>query len=107
MVSSQDGSRCDPLTITDPGRLRTELMRIRARGYALNVGGWQVDVAGIATPVLNAEETAIAALCVAAPRYRTTRAWMRNTIPILVKGAQDITLAITGRVQSGGERFAS
>jgi hypothetical protein len=32
---------------------------------------------------------------------------MRNTIPILVKGAQDITLAITGRVQSGGERFAS
>lgn len=100
-------SAASPLTITDPGRLRTELMRIRARGYALNVGGWQIDVAGIATPVLNAEETAIAALCVAAPRYRTTRAWTRSTIPILVKGAQDITLSISGRVQSGGERFAS
>ena len=60
-------SAASPLTITDPGRLRTELTRIRARGYALNVGGWQIDVAGIATPVLNAEETAIAALCVAAP----------------------------------------
>src|SRR5262245_52179783 len=32
-------SAASPLTITDPGRLRTELMRIRARGYALNVGG--------------------------------------------------------------------
>ena len=100
-------SAASPLTITDPGRLRTELTRIRARGYALNVGGWQIDVAGIATPVLNVEETAIAALCVAAPRYRTTRAWTRNTIPILVKGAQDITQSISGRVKSGGERFAS
>lgn len=96
-----------PLTITDPGRLRTELTRIRARGYALNVGGWQIDVAGIATPVLNAEETAIAALCIAAPRYRATRAWMRSTIPILVEGARDITLAISGKLQSRRERFAS
>lgn len=100
-------SAASPLTITDLGRLRTELTRIRARGYALNVGGWQIDVAGIATPVLNAEGTAIAALCVAAPRYRTSRAWMRSTIPILVEGAQDITLAISGRLRWRGERFAS
>lgn len=100
-------SAASPLTIADPGRLRTELTRIRARGYALNVGGWQIDVAGIATPVLNVDETAIAALCVAAPRYRTTRAWMRSTIPILVEGARDITLAISGQLQPRRERFAS
>jgi DNA-binding IclR family transcriptional regulator len=100
-------SAASPLTITDPDRLRAELMRIRARGYAVNVGGWQVDVAGIATPVLNSEEIAIAALCVAAPRYRTTRAWMRSTVPILVEGAQAITLALIGRSRSRAERFAS
>jgi len=100
-------SAASPLTITDPGRLRTELMRIRARGYALNIGGWQVDVAGIATPVLNTEEIAIAALCVAAPRYRATRAWMRSTIPVLIEGGQAITLALSGRLQSRGQRFAS
>jgi DNA-binding IclR family transcriptional regulator len=100
-------SAASPLTITDPGKLRAELIKIRARGYALNVGGWQVDVAGAATPVLNSDEIAIAALCVAAPRYRTTRAWMRKAIPILVDGARTITHAVGGALQTRGERFAS
>jgi hypothetical protein len=32
---------------------------------------------------------------------------MRSTIPILVEGARDITLAISGKLQSRRERFAS
>jgi IclR family KDG regulon transcriptional repressor len=100
-------SAASPLTITDPHKLRAELIKIRARGYAVNIGGWQLDVAGVAAPVMNSEETAIAALCVAAPRYRTGRAWMRRVIPILIAGAAAITMTINGSSRARGERFAS
>jgi IclR family KDG regulon transcriptional repressor len=107
MVLPKSLSAASPLTITDPAKLRAELIRIRARGYAVNIGGWQIDVAGVATPVLNRDDIAIAALCVAAPRYRTTRAWMRRVIPVMVEGARVITAAVAGSQQAIRERLAS
>jgi DNA-binding IclR family transcriptional regulator len=95
------------LTITDPIRLRSELKRIRARGYAINVGGWQIDVSGIAAPVLDREDIAIAALCVAAPRYRATRAWIRRVLPAVVRGAREITTTLSERRPTRIERLVS
>lgn len=95
-----------PQTITDPDRLRQEFKRIRARGYAVNNGGWQIDVAGAAAPVFNADGAAIAALCVAAPRYRTNREWMRSTASVLIDGAATINDMILNS-QAPRERLAS
>jgi IclR family KDG regulon transcriptional repressor len=106
-VLPQNLSAASPLTITEPAKLRTELVKIRARGYAVNTGGWHVDVAGVATPVLNRDDIAIAALCVAAPRYRTTRVWMRHVIPVMVEGARLITAAVAGSGHAVRERLAS
>lgn len=94
------------LTITNPDRLKLELKRVRGRGYAVNMGGWQLDVAGAAAPIVNADGIAIAALCVAAPRYRTNREWMRRTTSVLVEGATAISSVLSTK-QQPRERLAS
>ena len=77
-------------TITDPEALRRELKRTRARGYAVNRGGWRRDVGGIAAPVLDGDGIAIAALCVAAPSYRMTKSWFVRIVPATLQAAEAI-----------------
>jgi DNA-binding IclR family transcriptional regulator len=96
-----------PHTITDPDELRRELRRIRMRGYAINMGGWRIDVAGVAAPVLNPAGIAIAALCVAAPRYRATRVWMRRVVPAMLRAASEISEALGGTPSASEGRSAS
>lgn len=77
-------------TIVDPDSLRRELKRIRARGYAINRGGWRIDVGGIAAPVLDREGIAIGGLCVAAPSYRMNKAWFARVVPATLQAADAI-----------------
>jgi IclR family transcriptional regulator, KDG regulon repressor len=80
-------------TITTREELLRELQRIRLRGYAINRGGWRLDVGGMAACVCDAEGAAIAALCVAVPRYRMTRAWLARISPRLMRTADQIAQA--------------
>ncbi|HUA54860.1 MAG TPA: IclR family transcriptional regulator [Candidatus Sulfotelmatobacter sp.] len=96
-----------PQTITDHDELRRELQRVRLRGYAINQGGWRLDVAGVAAPVLNTAGIAIAALCVAAPRYRTTRVWMRRVVPAMQSAAAQISDVLNGAARALEGRTAS
>ncbi len=77
-------------TIVDPDSLRRDLKRIRARGYAINRGGWRIDVGGIAAPVLDREGFAIAGLCIAAPSSRMTKAWFARVVPATLQAAETI-----------------
>ncbi|MGH9062045.1 MAG: IclR family transcriptional regulator [Acidimicrobiales bacterium] len=54
-------------TLCQPARLRKELEKIRADGYAVNIGEWRKDVAGIGAPVFNANGTPIAAISISLP----------------------------------------
>jgi IclR family transcriptional regulator, KDG regulon repressor len=83
-----------PHTITDPAELRRELKRTRARGYAINMGGWREDVGGIAVPLLGADGAAIAGLCVAAPRYRMSKDWFRRVVPATTRAARAIVAGL-------------
>jgi len=74
-------------TITDREELLRELQRIRVRGYAVNRGGWQVEVGGAAVAVPGCARIA---LCVAAPRYRVTRSWLARICPQLQAAAAQI-----------------
>lgn len=67
-----------------------ELTRIRARGYAFCRGAWRTEVGGVAVPVYGPHNHALAALCVAAPAFRTTRDWVQKVVPALRKTAADI-----------------
>jgi DNA-binding IclR family transcriptional regulator len=67
-----------------------ELAKVRARGYAFCRGGWRTEVGGVAVPIVGPDNHAIAALCVAAPAFRTTRDWVSRVVPAMKKAASDI-----------------
>lgn len=67
-----------------------ELARVRSRGYAFCRGAWRAEVGGVAVPIFGPDDHAIAALCVAAPVFRTTRDWVSRMVPALKKTASDI-----------------
>jgi DNA-binding IclR family transcriptional regulator len=96
-----------PATIADPDGLRRELKRVRARGYAINLGGWRLDVGGIAVPVLNEGGIAVAGLCIAAPRYRMTKAWFARVVPAARQVAQAISRGYCYRAPAHGAAAAS
>ncbi|MEU3092785.1 IclR family transcriptional regulator [Streptomyces massasporeus] len=57
-------------TITEPGQLRAELHRVRERGYAVNHNQYVPGVCAIAAPVLDGEDTPLAAVSVSLPDSR-------------------------------------
>ena len=59
-------------TVTDSGRLRQELARIRECGYAMAEGEFQDGVTAVAAPILT-RGIVVGALSISAPTYRTTR----------------------------------
>jgi DNA-binding IclR family transcriptional regulator len=67
-----------------------ELVRIRSRGYAICRGGWHAEVGGVAVAIYGPDNHAIAALCVAAPVFRTTRDWVATVVPALKATVNEI-----------------
>jgi IclR family transcriptional regulator, acetate operon repressor len=59
-------------TITDPGELRAELERTRARGYATNAGEWRPDVSAVAAAVTGGDGDPVATVSVSVPTSRMT-----------------------------------
>jgi DNA-binding IclR family transcriptional regulator len=86
-------------TILDRRALLAEIARVRTRGYAINRGGWRVDVGGIAAsiPGRDSRSTLSAGLCVAVPLYRMTRPWIARTAPLVVQAAARIAEALCRR----------
>lgn len=92
-----------PHTITDRGALLAELDRIRARGYAINRGGWRIDVGGIAVSILDGRDQALAALCVAAPLYRMNKAWFARVVPATIAASGALSAAFGRGLALGHE----
>ncbi len=67
-------------TITDPARLKEELLLIRKRGYALDNGELEDGVRCVAVPIRNFEAKAIAAVSVSGPDTRLTDAFIHESL---------------------------
>ena len=91
-------------TITDPRELKRELARVRARGHAINNGGWRADVGGVAVPIFGPDGAVAAGLCVSAPRYRMTRAWQRRVTAALVETAEAVSDRLARRPKPARKR---
>jgi DNA-binding IclR family transcriptional regulator len=59
-----------PFTITHRDQLRTEYASIRARAYSVSDGESVEGIIGLATPIMDASGTVIAAVHISAPRGR-------------------------------------
>ena len=92
-------------TIVDKRGLRAELGRTRARGYAINRGGWRLDVGGIAVGIDDSQGSIVAGLCIAAPLYRMTKPWIERTAPLLTRAAGQISAALSEK--SGSKHSAA
>lgn len=79
-----------PGTICERAALLAELKRVRARGYALNRGGWRAEVTAVATVIRGPDGRAIAGVSVPAPSYRVTREWIAKVVPALRATARRI-----------------
>ncbi len=80
-----------PETITDHAALLRELARIRQRGYAQTLGTFRSDVGGVAAPILGADGSVVAALCVSSPRYRIDAAWNKRVPRAVLAAAKEIS----------------
>jgi IclR family transcriptional regulator, KDG regulon repressor len=80
-------------TICHPGQLRAELERVRAQGWAENIGESELGVASVAAPIRNARGGVIAAVSVAGPVMRvngdTLRSFFRASVIQAADGISD------------------
>ena len=57
-------------TITDPGKLRAQLLEVCARGYAQTIEELEEGLNAVAAPVRNRDGAVVAAISVAGPAFR-------------------------------------
>jgi len=78
-------------TVTDPIAFRAELDTIRQRGYAVSMGEWQSDAAGVAAPILGAGSEIQAALTVSGPIQRYTPEVIDDFAARILKASRSIS----------------
>jgi DNA-binding IclR family transcriptional regulator len=81
-------------TITDLSKLKTELVRAAANGYAVNRGEWRESVGGVAAPIFDALNSAIAAIGISGPLERLSVKRMKEFAPKVQEAALKISCAM-------------
>jgi IclR family acetate operon transcriptional repressor len=76
-----------PQTITDPGTLRAELVRVRRDEFAEAIEELEIGLAAIAAPVRGAGGQVVAALSITGPTVRMTPQQVAELKPILIEEA--------------------
>lgn len=77
--------------ITDPERLRAELLKVAERGCAVTRAQGNADTGGIAAPIRNYRGAVVAACSIGIPLYRMTNAITRKYMPLVVHAATAIS----------------
>jgi DNA-binding IclR family transcriptional regulator len=70
IINTEELKRYTPYTITDPNKLKKELMKIRENGYSYSDREEIPDVRGVAAPIRNTSGKIIGALSIGGPVYR-------------------------------------
>jgi DNA-binding IclR family transcriptional regulator len=86
--------RYTPNTLADPERLAEELAKIRADGYAVNLGEWRAGVGGVAAPIYDAHGAVTAAVGVSGPVERLTPGQVTRFAALVGAAARRISLSL-------------
>ena len=76
-------------TIVDPAVLGPELETVRERGWASSLEEYELGLNALAAPVQDHDGTVVAAISVAGPSFRLTRADVPTLAPRLLQAAAD------------------
>lgn len=87
-------------TIATAPKLRTELARIRAQGYATSQAEWREDVGGVCAPIRKSDGTVAAALGVSGPIGRFKPAQIKAHLPHLLATTREISKRL-GYLENG------
>jgi IclR family acetate operon transcriptional repressor len=88
--------RFTPRTITDAGRLKEELARIREQGYAVDSEEMEDGVRCLAAPVVGAEGKVVAAISLSGPASRLAQARLKELTPHIKRIAGDFSRSLSG-----------
>lgn len=92
-------TRYTPQTITDPAKLRKELERIRALGYAVDDREHQPDVRCVAAPIRDHTSNVIASMSVSGPATRIPK----ERVPLLAVRVKEVATKLSARLGYKGE----
>jgi IclR family transcriptional regulator, KDG regulon repressor len=81
-------------TITDLGKLRTELEQIKKLGYAVSKGEWVIDASGVAAPIFNQMGNIIAAMTISGPTQRFTNPVIKEIAVLVLEEAKKISFEL-------------
>lgn len=79
-------------TITDPIKLKKELIKVRNHGFAVAYGEVDIGYKAVAAPIFNHLGGLTASLTVAGPNNRIDEATLRELIPIVRTSAERISI---------------
>lgn len=78
-------------TITNLDDLKTDLNKIRKRGYGVSKGEWILEAAGVAAPIFDHFGQINAALTISGPAQRFTEDKINEMAPLVKSGAEEIS----------------
>ncbi|WP_247004274.1 IclR family transcriptional regulator [Halosolutus gelatinilyticus] len=77
-------------TITDVETLRSELERIRERGYSIENEERRAGIRSVGVPIVTDDDDVIGALSISGPKNRINDAWIEETAVPLLRNAANI-----------------
>ena len=83
-------------TVTDAEKYLKDLQRVRDQGYAVNDGEISLEEVGIAAPVRDHRDRAVATVLMAAARYRTPSEKIKELVPQVKQAAAEISARLGG-----------
>jgi IclR family acetate operon transcriptional repressor len=91
ILSTIELVKLTPRTLTDADRLRTELLAIRQRGYAVSFEETDLGAMGIAAPVYGRSGQPVAGIGVAAPLTRIPPERVPEVAPLIVEAGRQLS----------------
>ncbi len=83
-----------PETITSPTKLAEELERVRAKGYALDDGEYEVGLRCVAAPIRDHAGAVVAAIGIAGPASRLTDDYMVGLVPLVQSAGATVSRSL-------------
>ena len=87
-------ARSDAQSAAKRALLAREFEQIRKRGYAINRGEWEDDVAALAAPIFDAQEAVVASVGIILPHSRLTGATTALFSSLVTRAAKEISLRL-------------